>query len=62
MLNVLAIAKIKQTIYSQQAVYIGPTHSQSEFAIAIVITWELASHSNQQVLVKAKGYTFLRNW
>ena len=25
----------------------------------IVLTWELASHSKQQVLVKAKGYVYV---
>ena len=28
----------------------------------IVLTWELASHGKQKLLVKAKGYMFLSNY
>ena len=47
MLDVLAIA---QKLYTKQTFYLWPY---------IVLTWELASHGKQQVLVKAKGYIYV---
>ena len=35
------------------------THSHTGLTIAIVISWELASHGKQQVLVKEKGYVYI---
>ena len=60
MVHRLAIAQ-KVTHKTDLLLIIGyrSTHSQSGLAIAFVITWELASHSKQQVLVKAKGYVLL---
>ena len=37
-------------LYTKQTFYLWPY---------IVLTWEFASHSKQQVLVKAKGYVYV---